>query len=182
MHVQGFSRIRLRRTAILPILAFAFASTLSACGGANTANGSRTTETSANSSGCKIFSSIDLAGTNNVAGHIRYEFAYTNEGSSPCTLEGYPTVTIADSAITVITTTSTDTWSNVAIEPVTLAPNDFAFFAIQGYDQKTSCELVNPIIALPQETKGSPSSSSIYVCGGKLYVSPIVYRPDAFHQ
>ena len=178
--MRGFSGIRLGKTAILPILALTLASTLAACGGASTANGSGTTGTSANSGGCKNLSSIGLAGTDNVAGHIRYIFAFTNEGSSSCTLEGYPTITVDNSAITVTTTTSTVTWSNVAIEPVTLAPNDVAFFGIQGYDQTTNCELVNPTIALPQETKGTPSDASIYICGGKLYVSPLVSSHEAF--
>lgn len=187
--MRGFSGIRLRKTVILPILALALASTLAACGGASTANGSANnsgaTGTSANSGGCKSQLSTDginLIRSDEVAGHIRYLFAFSNDGSSPCTLEGYPTVTVDNSAITVITTTSADTWSNVAIEPVTLAPNDFALFALQGRDERTNCVMVHPSIAPPQDTKGAPNSATITVCGGKLYVSPVISNPEAFNR
>lgn len=113
---------------------------------------------------------------------MRYLFAFANTGSSPCTLEGYPAVTIDNPAITVTTTSSADTWSNIAIEPVTLAPNDSAWFAIQGRNETTNCAYVTPSITPPQETKGTLSESSLNICGGKLYVSPLVSTPQAFNQ
>lgn len=113
---------------------------------------------------------------------MRYLIAFLNDGSTPCTLEGYPTVTVDNSAITVANVTSADTWSNIAVEPITLAPNDSAWFAIQGRDEKTNCDWVTPSIAPPQDTKSTPSASTINICGGKLYVSPVVSNPQAFNQ
>lgn len=189
--MHGCFGMRVRKAEIVPILALALVATLAACGSAGSAKGSGTNGTSAHASGCKNLTpnSLDggddiafgLGGTNTIAGHIRYLFGLTNEGASPCTFEGYPTVTLDQSTITVITTASASTWSNVAIKPITLAPNDgTAWFALQGYDQKTNCRLVNLTVALPQETKGVPSDSPIYVCGGKLYVSPLVNGPEEF--
>ncbi len=186
--MQGFSGIRLRNAAILPILALALASMLAACG-ASTANGSNNnsgvTGSSAKSGGCKFDFSTDpiaVVHSDIVAGHMRYLIAFSNDGSTPCTLEGYPIVTVDNSAITVADVTSADTWSNLAIAPLTLAPNDSAWFAIQGRDETTNCAYVTPSIAPSQDTKSTPSSSTINICGGKLYVSPLVSSPQAFNQ
>lgn len=189
--MHGFFGMRARKAVIFSILVFALVATLAACGGAGSAKGSGSSGTSTHASGCKnrTPNSLDgaddiafgLAGTNIIAGHIRYLFGLTNENSSPCTFEGYPTITLNQSSITVTTTASASTWSNIAIKPITLAPNNgTAWFALQGYDQKTNCQLVTPTVALPQETKGVTSDSPIYVCGGKLYVSPLVNGPEEF--
>ncbi|HEX9035388.1 MAG TPA: DUF4232 domain-containing protein [Ktedonobacterales bacterium] len=179
--MRGISGFGLRKNAMAPILALALAATLAACGSASTSKGSGTTGASATTGGCQNLSLLGPA-TNNIAGHIRYSFAVANGGASPCTLEGYPKVTLDTSAITVITTTSAATWSNVAIEPVTLAPNSFATFAVQGYDQTTGCQFVNLSIELPQQTTSAPYDTPISFCGGKIYVSPIVSSPQAFNQ
>lgn len=187
--MQRFSEIQMRKITILPILALALASMVAACG-ASTApgstNNSRATGTTVNSDTCKFDLSanpISVVSSDIVAGHMRYLFAFDNFGSSPCTLDGYPTVTLDNSAITVTTTTSADTWSNLPIAPITLAPNggSSAWFVIQGRDETTNCAYVTPSIAPPEVSKGVPSASTLNICGGALYVSPLVSSPQAFN-
>jgi hypothetical protein len=187
LHFSGKRRIV---AAAIASLALALAATLAACGGVSSATDSGTPATSANSSGCNKLSLLGLVGTDNIVGHIRYEFAFSNDGSSPCTLEGYPKVTL-DKSITTVNTTSTATWTNVAIAPVTLepmngdgtlTPDNFASFAIQGYDQTTNCQLVNLTITAPQQTTSVPNESPIAICGGKLYVSPVVSGSGALNK
>lgn len=187
--MRGFSGLRLCKAALVPLLTLALASTLAACGGASTANGSTNnsgaTGTSATSGNCKFDYSTDPMGVVNsaiIAGHMRYLFAFFNDSSSSCTLEGYPKVTLDNSAIAVVTTLSADTWSNLAIKPVLVAPNNSAWFALQGRDETTNCAYVTPSFTPPQETKGATSASTINICGGTLYVSPVISSPQAFNQ
>lgn len=190
--MRGFSRIRLSKAAIESILALGLVSMLAACG-AGTAKGSTNssgaTGTSANSGGCASDFSFAFVRTDEIAGHTRDLFLVSNDGTSPCTVQGYPVITVDNSAITVTTTTSADTWSNVAIKPVafvseddpTLSPSDLHYFALQGRDDTTNCILVSPSIALAKGITGTPTSV-ITVCGGELLVSPVVSSVAAFNQ
>lgn len=184
--------IRLRTATIGAILALTLASLLAACG-VSAANGSTNssgaTGASAHSGGCASDFSFVFVGTDKIAGHTRGLFLISNDGTSSCTIKGYTVITVANSAITVTTTTSADTWSNVAIKPVTfvseddptLSPSDLHYFALQGRDDTTNCLLVSPSIAMAKGITGTPTSV-ITVCGGELFVSPVVSNTAAFNQ
>lgn len=190
--MRSFSRIRLSKAAIESILALVLVSMLAACSASATngsTNSSGATGASANSGGCASDFSFTFVRTDKIAGHTRDLFLVVNDGTSPCTVQGYPVVTVASSAITVTTTTSADTWSNVAIKPVTFvseddptqSPSDLHYFALQGRDDTTNCTLVSPSIAMTKGATGSPTSV-ITVCGGELLVSPVVSSVAAFNQ
>lgn len=187
--MRDFSGMRLGRAVIVSFLALTLVSTLAACGGASTGSTSGATGASANSRGCKSDLEFDFARTDHVAGHVRDLFLILNDSTSPCTLKGYPIVTVDDSSITVTTTTTADTWSNVAIQPVTLTssndanitPNDLHYFAVQGRDDTTNCKLLSPSFSFTSGTAGSPTSV-ITICGGELFVSPVVPNTAAFNE
>lgn len=183
---------RLRKAALESILALILVALLAACGpgAANgSTNSSGATGAATNSGGCASDFSFAFVRTDEIAGHTRDLFLVSNDGTSSCTVEGYPVVTVDNSAITITTTTSADTWSNVTIKPVTfmpsdsptLSPSDLHYFALQGRDDTTDCALVSPSIAMAKDTSGSPTSV-ITVCGGELFVSPMVSSIAAFNQ
>lgn len=183
--------MRLRKSVIVPILALTLISTLAACS-ASTPNGSTNspgaTGASANSGGCASDIEFDFVQTDRIAGHVRDLFGVINVNPSPCTIKGYPIVTVGDSTITVTDTTTSDTWSNIAIQPITLpssddtsiTPNDLYYFAVQGRDDTTNCKLLSPSISFVQGTPGTPTSV-INICGGKLFVSPVMTRSAAYN-
>ncbi len=185
--MRGSSRIRLSKAVIESILALTVVSLLAACG-ASTAKGPSNSSGATGAAGCASDFSFAFVQTDVIAGHTRDLFFLENDNTSSCTIKGYPVVTVNDPAIKVTTTTSADTWSNVAIEPVTfvpedsptLSPNDFHYFALQGRDDTTNCKLVSPSIALAKGIAGSPTSV-ITVCGGELFVSPVVSSVAAFN-
>lgn len=190
--MRDSSSIRLSKAAIESILALALVALLTACG-ASAAKGatsrSRATGAATNSGGCASDFSFSFVGTDNIAGHTRDLFLVLNVGTSACTIKGYPVVTVDNSAITITTTTSADTWSNVAIKPVTfvsedsptLSPSDLHYFALQGRDDTTNCILVSPSIALAKGITGT-LTSVITICGGELFVSPVVSSIAAFNR
>jgi hypothetical protein len=183
--MRGPSRIRLSKAVIESILALTVVSLLAACG-ASTAKGS---SNSSGATGCASDFSFAFVQTDVIAGHTRDLFLLENDSTSSCTIKGYPVVTVPDPAIKVTNTASSDTWSHVAIEPVTfvpedsptLSPNDLHYFALQGRDDTTNCKLVSPSIAMAKGIAGSPTSV-ITVCGGELFVSPVVSSVAAFNQ
>ena len=178
--MRGSARIRVSKTVIASILALTVVSLLAACG-ASSAKGSSTSSGATGAAGCASNFEFGFDHTDVIAGHTRDVFLVLNDGTGPCTIKGYPVVTVNDPAITVTPTTSADTWSNIAIQPVTFAPedsatftpNDLDYFALQGRDDTTNCKLVSPSIALAQGVPGTPTSV-ITVCGGELFVSPLV--------
>jgi hypothetical protein len=191
--MRGSSRIRLSKGVIESILALTMVSLLAACG-ASTVKGSSNslgaTGASTDSAGCASDFEFVFNHTDVIAGHTRDVFLVLNDGAGPCTVKGYPIVTVPDSTITVTPTTSSDTWSNIAIQPITFAsensatftptPNDLDFFALQGRDDTTNCKLVSPSIALAKGITGS-LTSVITVCGGELFVSPVVAGSAVFN-
>ncbi len=190
--MRRFPGLRLCKIALVPLLALALVSTLAGCVGLSTIHGtiytSGATGASANSSGCASDLEFDFVQTDRIAGHDRDLFGILNDNASACTIKGYPIVTVGDSTITVTDTTTSDTWSNIAIQPITLpssddtsiTPNDLYYFAVQGRDDTTNCKLLSPSISFVQGTPGTPTSV-INICGGKLFVSPVMTRSAAYN-
>ncbi len=189
--MRGSSRIRLSKAVIASILALTVASLLAACSvstAKGSPNSSGATGASTDSAGCASDFEYSFVHTDVIAGHTRDVFLILNDGTSPCTVKGYPIITVGDPAITVTTTTSADTWSNIAIKPVIIPPedsassttSDFQYFALQGRDDTTNCKLVSLSIAMARGIAGSPTSI-INVCGGELFVSPVFSAPVGFN-
>lgn len=181
--------MRLRKTVIVPMLALALAAMLAACGGASGSNNpSGSSGGSASSATCASDLEFDFVQTDRIAGHVRDLFGVINVNPSPCTIKGYPIVTVGDATVKITNTTSADTWSNIAIQPITLpssddtnmTPNDLYYFAVQGRDDTTNCKLLSPSISFVQGTPGAPTSV-INICGGELFVSPVMTRSAAYN-
>jgi hypothetical protein len=115
-------------------------------------------------------------------------FGLTNSGNVPCTLHGFPTVGLYNSAGQRIQVrlryqkTNAD-WPQLAAATVTLAPRHVAGLYIEGIanpDPPGPCTPLRNVtvrLALPSQPSSATLSSTITpgICQGEnLYISPIV--------
>ena len=119
--------------------------------------------------------------SDSAAGHIVYAIVLTNTGPQSCTLDGYPTVTLADTGGTLPTTQTNgnDGVASVSTTPavVTIAAGDAASFVLQYVDVTTgtqSCPTATQLqIVLPGGGGMVLATVNDAPCGGDLDVSPV---------
>jgi hypothetical protein len=125
---------------------------------------------------------LTLITSDSASGRTRYLFQYTNTGSGPCTLNGYPTVTAPGTSLKTNNVPSAYTWRTVTISTVVLAPSANAYFAIQVQPTAEfigqTCVTAGPLIGLPGGTESVVAPTDITTCDGVINVSPFVATPD----
>lgn len=116
-------------------------------------------------------------------GNVALTYAFTNNGSSPCTLNGYPGLALLDAkgqpleGIKVIRSKDTYFSSQQTRQKVTLAPGKQASFQI-AYNHISSPEEHCPIsskieITPPNSYQHFTLTEQIKPCTGKVRVTPV---------
>ena len=116
-------------------------------------------------------------------GNVALTYAFTNNGSSPCTLNGYPGLALLDAkgqpleGIKVIRSKDTYFSSQQTRQKVTLAPGTQASFQI-AYNHISSPEKHCPIsskieITPPNSYQHFTLTEQIKPCTGKVRVTPV---------
>jgi hypothetical protein len=119
--------------------------------------------------------------SDSAAGRIVYAIVLTNTGPQSCTMDGYPTVTLADTGGTLPTTQTNgnDGVASVSTTPavVAIAAGDAASFVLQYVDVATgtqSCPTATQLqIVLPGGGGMVLATVNDTPCGGELDVSPV---------
>ncbi|MEH1781011.1 MAG: DUF4232 domain-containing protein [Nostoc sp.] len=116
-------------------------------------------------------------------GNVGLTYAFTNNGSSPCTLNGYPGLALLDAkdqplqGIKVIRSKGTYFSSKQPRQQVTLAPGKQASFQI-AYNHVSSpqenCPISSKIeITPPNTSQNLTLTEEIKPCTGKVRVTPV---------
>ncbi|MEH2001859.1 MAG: DUF4232 domain-containing protein [Nostoc sp.] len=116
-------------------------------------------------------------------GNVALTYAFTNNGSSPCTLNGYPGLALLDAkdqpleGVKVIRSQSTYFSSQQPRQQVTLAPGKQASFQI-AYNHISSPEKQCPMsskiqITPPNAYQHFTLAEQIKPCTGKVRVTPV---------
>lgn len=124
---------------------------------------------------------VELGDSDSSAGHLVYAVVLENTGQVPCTLEGYPTVTLLTSssaALLTMQTDGSDGITSVSNTPslVTVPIGGAASFVLQWSDVSTdgsACPVSTWLeVQLPSQSVGLLSDTTIQACGGDIYTSP----------
>ncbi|HEY6474314.1 MAG TPA: DUF4232 domain-containing protein [Acidimicrobiales bacterium] len=150
-----------------------------------------TTTSSAAASAACAHVSASAGGSQGAAGTITGLVTVTNTGSTPCTVNGYPTMALysgsgAPLTVTMVNglTVSISAQANAAPTSVSIAPSSTAQFAYQFSDVPVGAETSCPTseqasVTMPGATTSSGSFAlAIDPCAnGTIHVSPL-YKPS----
>lgn len=127
---------------------------------------------------------LALESTDAGAGNRGHTLALTNAGSTPCTLDGYPTVRLLDAAGDVLTEIrSEETLGSYfrpgeTPRPAPLAPGATGYFDVLSsaipHGDETDCpQAVQMRVTPPGDTAALALDAQLRPCGGRIRVTPV---------
>ncbi|MGA8427392.1 MAG: DUF4232 domain-containing protein [Candidatus Dormiibacterota bacterium] len=124
-----------------------------------------------------------LGQSNNAAGHQAWTIVLTNDSTTACSLDGFPTLQLMNGNTDVITTEAegnAPAGAQINDTPtlVNIAPDTAASFVVQWLDVPTGSQQCNAAYELGITLPGGGGKvivamGQIMPCGGDLYVSPV---------
>lgn len=116
-------------------------------------------------------------------GHLVARYQFTNVSATACSLQGFPSARLLDSAghaldVKIAQVATAYGWNNVPANKVQLTPGGAAYFAVGTTDVpetgQTCVTAASTTIYPPQSASGFVSSVKLGTCDGEVDISPIV--------